>query len=88
MRISAFALLAIAFPLAASAETKQPTEAQCRQMVDQMVQTMKDKPPPGQRDKDVDALVARVEKTVKENRAAKKSECDSWAYIVNAVTKN
>ncbi|QJR12659.1 hypothetical protein DSM104443_03751 [Usitatibacter rugosus] len=88
MRISAYALLAIAFPLAASAETRQPTEAQCRQLVGQMVQTMRTTPPPAQRDKDADALLARVEKTVQENRAARKSECDSWAYIVNAVTKN
>jgi hypothetical protein len=86
MRLSAFSLLAIAFPLVASAETKQPTEAQCRQLVDQMVQTMRTTPPPAQRDKDVDALLARVEKTVTETRAAQK--CDSWAYIVNAVTKN
>ncbi len=89
MRRSWILLAFAALPLAAQERPpnyKPPTEAQCRQMVDGMVQVMRTKPPPDKRDKDVDALLARVEKEVAENRARGRSECDSWAYISKAVT--
>jgi hypothetical protein len=89
VRISGILLACAALPLAAQERPpayKPPTEAQCKAMVDGMVQTMKTKPPPGQRDKDVDALLAKVEKEVADNRSRGKSECDSWAFIAKAVT--
>ncbi|APV49678.1 hypothetical protein BWI17_08295 [Betaproteobacteria bacterium GR16-43] len=88
-RSTAILLTIIALPLAAQDRNqlyKQPTETQCKQMVDGMVQTMRTTPPPDKRDKDADALLARVEKEVADNRARGKSECDSWAFISKAVT--
>jgi len=80
---------AFAFPSAAQdrADTyKPPTEAQCRAMVEDMRQTMKSLSPPGKPDKGAEALLAKVEKAVAENRARGKSECDSWAYIMKTAT--
>jgi hypothetical protein len=79
-----FALLA-ALVLAAEpsvAQHKQPTEAQCRQMVDTMVQMVKSGETRTEKDKrDAQALAERVEKIVKDNRARGASECDSWRAI-------
>lgn len=66
----------------ASAQHKEPTDAQCRQFVDAMVRTVKTAPVTTERDKrDARALTEQVEKIMKENRARGVSECDSWRAI-------
>lgn len=74
------ALLLAAFP--AAAQHKSPTEDQCRQMVEGMVQMVKTAPMKTERDKkDAQAILERVEKIVKENRARGGTECDSWRAV-------
>jgi len=73
-------LLLAALP--AVAQNQAPTEDQCRQMVDAMVRMVKAAPATTERDKrDARALTEQVEKIVKDNRARRTSECDSWRAI-------
>lgn len=73
-------LLLLALP--ASAQHKEPTEEQCRQMVEAMVRMVKTAPVTTERDKrDARAMTEQVEKIVKDNRARGASECDSWRAI-------
>ncbi len=72
--------LLVALP--AAAQHKEPTEEQCRQMVDAMVRMVKTAPVTTERDKrDARAMTEQVEKIVKDNRARGASECDSWRAI-------
>ena len=71
----------------AVAAQKTPTEAQCRSMVDGMVQAMKSAPLEKERDKQgARVVIERVEKVVKENRARGVSECESWAAVSKIIT--
>ncbi len=82
-------LLTTMYLLSGTAQAAQtpPTEAQCRQMVNGMVQTMKSTPLEKERDKQrAQAVLDRVEKVVKDNRSRKASECESWAAISKIVT--
>lgn len=68
------------------AQPRPPTEDQCRQMVDGMVQTMRATPLKTEREqRDGKALIQRVEQIVRDNRARGASECDSWAAIGKLV---
>lgn len=70
----------------AMAQQKQPSEAQCRQAVDTMLQTMKSTPVEKERDKQrAQAVIERAEKAVRDNRARGASECESWAAIGRIV---
>lgn len=70
----------------AQAQHKSPTEAQCRQMVEGMIQTIKSTPLTTERDRrDVRAVLERVEKVVSENRSRGASECESWSAISKIV---
>lgn len=84
--VMVFMTLCLLSGTALAAQTP-PTEAQCRQMVNGMVQTMKSTPLEKERDKQrAQAVLDRVEKLVKDNRSRKASECESWAAISKIVT--
>lgn len=79
-------VLAAAMP--AAAQHKTPTEAQCRDMVNGMLQSMKSAPMRTERDRQgANEVTGRAEKIVKDNRARGASECDSWRAIGDLVTK-
>lgn len=62
-----------------------PTEAQCRGMIDGMVQSMKSAPL-GEKDRrDARVLIDRVEKLVRENRTRGVSECTTWAGVAKLI---
>jgi transposase len=70
----------------AMAQQKQPTEAQCREAVNTMMQMMKS--PPVEKEKDrqrAKEVIERAEKIVRDNRARGASECESWAAIGKIV---
>lgn len=76
-------LLASASCMAAQGE---PTEAQCRLMVDGMLQSMKSTPLETERDrKGAKEVIDRAEKVVRVNRQRGASECESWAAIGQIV---
>lgn len=78
----------IGIPAATScrAADGQPTEAQCRTMVDGMLRTMKETPLKTEQDKrGAVEVIERVEKLVRENRKRGVSECESWAAIGHIV---
>ncbi len=69
-----------------AAQHKTPTESQCREMVNGMLQTMKSAPMETERDKKGSKeIIERAEKIVRENRARGASECESWAAIGRLV---
>ena len=70
----------------ALAQHKTPTEAQCREMVNGMLQQMKAAKMPERDRKGAQEVIDRAEKVVRENRARGASECDSWGAIANIVT--
>jgi hypothetical protein len=79
-------VLAAAMPV--MAQPKTPTEAQCREMVNGMLQSMKSAPMRTERDKQgAREVTDRAEKIAKDNRARGVSECDSWRAIGDLVTK-
>lgn len=64
----------------------QPTEAQCRTMVDGMLQTMKDTPLKTEQDRrGAKEVIEKVENLVRDNRKRGVSECESWAAIGHIV---
>ena len=83
--------IGVAMTLACStalAQPKSPTEAQCRQMVSSMIQTVKSTKLETERDKkDAKALLERIEKILLENRARGASECESWGAIMQMATR-
>lgn len=83
--------LFVVFALAiapASAQHKVPTEAQCREMVNSMLQTMRTVPVERESDRQRAREIAeRAEKVVRDNRTRGASECDSWGQITNIVTR-
>lgn len=84
--MTACVVLAAAMP--AMAQHKTPTEAQCRDTVNGMLQSMKSAPMRTERDKQgARELTDRAEKIVKDNRSRGASECDSWRAIGDLVTK-
>lgn len=84
LQLLAAALLAAG---SATAQPKTPTEAQCRDMVNGMLQQMNASAPRAEREKQgAQKVIDRAEKVVRENRARGASECDSWAAITNLVT--
>jgi hypothetical protein len=78
--------LALAVSSPAVAQNKMPTEAQCRDMVNGMLQAMKAATVDKKDKQGADVVIARAEKVVRENRARGASECDSWKAIGNIVT--
>lgn len=83
--------LFVVFALAitpASAQHKVPTEAQCREMVNSMLQAMRTVPIEREADrKGAREVTERAEKVVRDNRARGASECDSWGRITDIVTR-
>lgn len=81
----------IAMTLACStalAQPKSPSEAQCRQMVTSMIQTVKSTKLETEKDKkDAKVLLKRIEKTLQDNRARGASECESWDAIMKMATR-
>jgi hypothetical protein len=66
----------------AMAQNKTPTETQCREMVNGMLQAMKSAPMRTERDRQGAREVSdRAEKIAKDNRSRGGSECDSWRAI-------
>lgn len=78
---------ALPFPPPASGQSKAPTEAQCSQMINSMVNAMKSAPL--QKDKDKQSakvLIDQVEKLVRDNRAKGVGECATWASVAKMIT--
>lgn len=77
--------LALAAPLA-PAQSQPPTEAQrrgCRQAADQAVEQLKRIPPANAREKaDKEALQARIEKLIAQNRAKGVDDCVTWSQVM------
>lgn len=74
--------------MSAMAQNKTPTEAQCRDIVNGMLQSMKSAPMRTERDKQgATEVIGRAEKIVRDNRVRGASECDSWRAIGDLVTK-
>jgi predicted nucleic acid-binding Zn-ribbon protein len=84
MKIIAAAFLLL--PLTALAQHKQPTEAQCRQMNDSMVEMMKSAPMPEKDKQSAKPVIERTEKLIRDNRARGVSECETWGGITKIVT--
>ena len=60
----------------AMAQQTSPSEEQCQQMVNNMIQALKSAQLETERDKkDASALIERTEKILKDNRARGRSEC-------------
>ena len=81
--LAAFLLL----PLAASAQDKKPTETQCRQAVEGLLQAMKSAPIPERDKKRTQEVIDRSEKLVRDNRARGASECETWGGL-NKIVSN
>jgi hypothetical protein len=80
--------VAIIASMPAMAQHKTPTEAQCREMVNGMLQSMKSVPMRTERDRQgAREVTDRAEKIVRDNRARGASECDSWRAIGDLVTR-
>ncbi len=78
--------VALFVPRLAVAQAKGPTEAQCREMVNGMLNSMKSAPLERDKDKQgAKVLIERVEKLIRENRAKGVSECETWASISKMV---
>lgn len=72
----------------AMAQAKSPTEAQCRQMVASMIQSLKSAKLETERDKkDASALMERIEKILQEHRARGASDCAAWDAIGKMATR-
>lgn len=72
--------------LPALAQHKAPTEVQCHDMVNSMLQFMKSAPLKTESDKQgAKVVIDRAEKLVKDNRTRGASECESWAAISKLV---
>jgi hypothetical protein len=72
----------------AMAQNKTPTETQCREMVNGMLQAMKSAPMRTERDRQGAREVSdRAEKIAKDNRSRGVSECDSWRAIGDLATR-
>ena len=70
------------------AQHKSPTEAQCRQMVASMIQTLNSTKLETDRDKrDARVLSERIEKILQEHRARGASDCATWEAIVHMATR-
>lgn len=79
---------ALLVPELAPAQSKGPTEAQCREMVHGMVSSMKSAPLEKEKDKQgAKALIDRVEKLIQQGRTKGVSECETWAAISKMITK-
>ena len=78
--------LALLVPAVALAQHKLPTEAQCRQMNDGMLERMKSAPMPEKDKESAKPVIERAERLIRENRARGVSECDTWGGISRIVT--
>jgi len=87
VRVIPFCVAMIA-SMPAMAQHKTPTEAQCREMVNGMLQSMKSVPMRTERDRQgAREVTDRAEKIVRDNRARGASECDSWRAVGDLVTR-
>ena len=72
----------------ALAQQKSPSEAQCQQMVNSMIQTLKSTTLETERDKkDAKLLLERIENILQDNRARGASACESWDAIMHMATR-
>lgn len=82
----AAAALVVLVPVA-QGQGASPSEAQCREMTDSMVRSMKTAPLTTEKDRQgARALIEKVEKAVRENRARGVMECQTWAVVAKMVT--
>jgi flagellar basal body L-ring protein FlgH len=74
-------------PQLASGQSKGPTEAQCREMTNSMVSSMKSAPLEKEKDKQsAKAIIDRTEKLIRDHRARGVGDCETWASISKMVT--
>jgi len=79
-------LLALSLSAPSHAGYPAPSEAQCREMVDSMLQTMKTMPIERERDRrEARVVLDKAEKIVRDNRQKGASECETWAAIGKLV---
>ena len=84
--VSLAASIALLFPQLALGQNQALTDAQCRNMTDAMVTSMKSAPLDKEKDKQsARALIERAEKLIRENKAKGVSECQTWAAISKMV---
>ena len=87
VRVMPFCVVMIA-AIPAMAQHKTPTEAQCREMVNGMLQSLKSVPMRTERDRQgAREVTDRAEKIVRDNRARGASECDSWRAVGDLATR-
>lgn len=81
-------LLAACAVAPALAQQRSPDAAQCRQMVEAMVHTVKstpvERPPEKARQR---ALVEQLDQLVRDHRARRVDACDTWAAISRMMTR-
>jgi len=84
-----FVLLAMSLVCtSAMAQHKTPTQAQCRQMVASMIESLKSAKLETERDKnDARVFLERIEKMLQEHRARGESDCASWDAIGKIATR-
>ena len=70
--------------LPVQADTAMPSEAQCRQMVESMLRTMRATPIPPD-DSRGRAVVAEAERIVRDTRARGAGDCAAWDQIGRLV---
>lgn len=74
--------------LEVSAENRQPSEAQCTQMINSMSQMIASTPLTTEKEKRDHALLTdKLDQLLRENRRKKVSECESWAAINKIITQ-
>lgn len=74
-------------PCVTTAQSGAPTAAQCRGMIEGMVQSMKSAPLQSEKDKQgARELIDRVEKRVRENRARGVAECTTWGEVAKMIS--
>ncbi len=75
------------FPLLASAQSKGPTDAQCREMTNEMVKSMKSAPLEKEKDRQsAKVQIDRAEKLITDNRVKGVSACETWAALSKQIS--
>lgn len=82
------ALLSACAIVPAAAQHRSPDAAQCRQMVDVMVRTVKsthvERPQEKERHR---ALIEQMDQLIRDHRARGLGDCDTWAAISKMMTR-
>ena len=87
-RLCVITLLMAFAVVPARAQHRPPDAAQCRQMVEAMVQTMKSTPVERAQDQARHrALLDQVDRLIRDHRARGVGDCETWAAIGKMITR-